>query len=192
MRYSYEYIRDAVSDCLKNGGISPLVVAIDGNCAAGKTTLAARLQSDLGGNVIHTDDFYLQKHQRTKERLCEVGGNVDYERFKEEALKGVKNGEKIDIYTCIHPDFNLVYKESLPPEHLNIVEGSYSLHPYFGNEYNIRVFLEIDYETQLERIRRRNGEIMLERFKNEWIPKENEYFRKFNIKEGCDIYFEMK
>ena len=33
------------------------IIAIDGRCAAGKTTLAARLGKELGGDVIHMDDF---------------------------------------------------------------------------------------------------------------------------------------
>lgn len=33
------------------------IIAIDGRCAAGKTTLAARLVKELGGDVIHMDDF---------------------------------------------------------------------------------------------------------------------------------------
>ena len=31
------------------------IIAIDGRCAAGKTTLAARLAKELGGDVIHMD-----------------------------------------------------------------------------------------------------------------------------------------
>ena len=34
------------------------IIAIDGRCAAGKTTLAARLVKELGGDVIHMDDFF--------------------------------------------------------------------------------------------------------------------------------------
>ena len=34
------------------------IIAIDGRCAAGKTTLAARLAKELGGDVIHMDDFF--------------------------------------------------------------------------------------------------------------------------------------
>lgn len=33
------------------------IIAIDGRCAAGKTTLAARLAKELGGDVIMMDDF---------------------------------------------------------------------------------------------------------------------------------------
>ena len=37
-----------------------VLVAIDGRCAAGKTTLAASLQAQLGCNVFHMDDFFLR------------------------------------------------------------------------------------------------------------------------------------
>ena len=41
-----------------------LVIAIDGRCASGKTTLAAYLKTALSCNVIHMDHFYLRKEQR--------------------------------------------------------------------------------------------------------------------------------
>ena len=185
MKYSYDEIKNAVSKYLQNTNETPILIAIDGNCAAGKTTLAARLQNDLGGNVFHMDDYYLQSYQRTENRLKETGGNVDYERFKKEVIEPLKRGETVEIYTCIHPNFVLQYKETLKYERLNIIEGSYSCHPYFGCPYKLQIFVEVDYEVQIERIRERNGEFMLRRFITEWIPKENEYFRKMKIKESC-------
>ena len=65
------------------------IIAIDGRCAAGKTTLAARLAKELGGDVIHMDDFFLRVEQRTPERMKEVGGNVDYERFEKTVLEQI-------------------------------------------------------------------------------------------------------
>lgn len=38
------------------------IIAIDGRCAAGKTTLAARLAKELGGDVIHMDVFFCRLH----------------------------------------------------------------------------------------------------------------------------------
>ena len=35
-----------------------VLVAIDGRCAAGKTTLALRLQEKLGCPLFHMDDFF--------------------------------------------------------------------------------------------------------------------------------------
>jgi hypothetical protein len=42
------------------------------------------LSEQPDATIFHMDDFYLQGRQRTYERLNEVGGNVDYERFAKE------------------------------------------------------------------------------------------------------------
>ena len=55
----------------------PLTLAIDGCCAAGKTTLARRLQEKYGCPVFHADDYFLQPYQRTPERLAQPGGNME-------------------------------------------------------------------------------------------------------------------
>ena len=59
---------------------TPFIIAIDGRCCAGKTTLAAKLKEQNGWSVFHMDDFFLQPKQRTKERLAQPGGNVDYDK----------------------------------------------------------------------------------------------------------------
>ncbi len=45
----------------------------------------------------------------------------------------------------------------LPPARLTIVEGAYSLHPYFGEYYDLAVFVTADLETRLARIGARPG-----------------------------------
>ena len=62
-------------------GQAPLVIAIDGRCGAGKTTLAQNLSQELSCSVIHLDHFFLRPQQRTPERLKQSGGNFDRERF---------------------------------------------------------------------------------------------------------------
>lgn len=174
----YPMIRQEIENLLKTTKMHPILLAIDGYCASGKTTLSMRLREEFDANVIHMDDFYLQKHQRTSKRLEEVGGNVDYERFQLEVLQPLLAGKEIAIYSCVHPDFHLEFKETLRAKRINIVEGSYALHPYFGNPYHFRILLEEDYQTRVARIRHRNGEVMLQRFLEEWIPKENQYFEE--------------
>ena len=70
-----------------------VIVAIDGKCTSGKTTLASKLAEIYDCNVFHMDDFFLRPEQRTPERFAEVGGNVDYERFQEEVLLPLKSGK---------------------------------------------------------------------------------------------------
>lgn len=163
----------------------PLVIGIDGMCASGKTTLGNYLQQEFGGNLFHMDDFFLQDHQRTKERLIEIGGNVDYERFREEVLDRIISKSTV-FYRPFHCAVRKIQEgREVPYQPLNIIEGSYSLHPYFGESYDLKIFLHRDKEKQIETIRIRNGEAMLQRFVTEWIPKENAYFEAFQIRQDC-------
>lgn len=166
----------------------PYVVAIDGMSGSGKTTLARQIQEKYPeSNVFHMDDYFLQSHQRTEERLAEIGGNVDYERFKAEIILHLKDEEGLvcRVYDCSTQTLGMEIKVSWKP--LVIIEGAYSQHPYFEDAYNLCVFCEISEEEQRIRIRERNGETMLERFVNEWIPKENAYFEKYKIREKSGL-----
>ena len=60
--------KDAVP-ALASGLKSPFLLAIDGRCAAGKTTLTTELAEQWDCNVIHMDDFYLPFRDRTPERM---------------------------------------------------------------------------------------------------------------------------
>ena len=70
-----------------------VIVAIEGSCAGGKTTLAEALGREYGCNVLPMDDFFLRPEQRTEQRFAQPGGNVDYERFFEEVLQPLLRGE---------------------------------------------------------------------------------------------------
>lgn len=71
----------------KEGLDEPLIVAIDGRCGSGKTTLGEYLEQVFDCNLFRMDDFFLRMEQRTPQRLKETGGNVDYERFEETVIK---------------------------------------------------------------------------------------------------------
>ena len=166
-----------------------VIVAIDGNCTAGKTTLAARLAQQYDCNVFHMDDFFLRPQQRTSERYAETGGNVDYERFQEEVLIPLKTGEAFSYRPFDCGTFTLSRPVAVTPKRLNIIEGTYSQHPYFGNPYDLKVFLTITAELQRQRILERPA-FLHQRFFEEWIPMEQRYFDGFAIPQNCDLYFE--
>lgn len=65
---------------------SPYIIAIDGKAGSGKTTLARQIQIDIGGVIIHMDDFFLPKVLQNEKRLMELGGNIHHERFKDEVI----------------------------------------------------------------------------------------------------------
>ncbi len=68
-----------------------------------------------------------------------------------------------------------------------VIEGSYSLRPDFRSIYTKKIFLDIDSTTQKQRLIKRVGKENYPQFQDLWIPKENAYFRKFQIREIADI-----
>lgn len=166
-----------------------VIVAIDGNSAAGKSTLAHLISCTFDCNIIHMDDFFLRPEQRTLERLKEIGGNVDYERFEEEVVTGIHSRKSFNYrpYDCKR--MKLKEEVYVEPKKLNVIEGVYSMHPSLTQDYDLKIFLQVKNEEQKKRILKRNGELMYKRYLEEWIPKENSYFLEFNIKEKCDIMY---
>ena len=164
-----------------------VVIALEGGSASGKTTLAMELQQRYGCSVFHMDDFFLRPEQRTKERLAQVGGNVDRERFYEEVVLPLNKGETIEYRRFDCSTFTLLPAVKIEVNKLVIIEGAYSTHPALGKYYDLSVFLEVEPELQKERILKRNGREKAERFFQEWIPMEQNYFEAFGVKERCDL-----
>lgn len=165
-----------------------VIAAIDGRCGSGKSYLSRLLANVYQCSVIHMDDFFLRPEQKTEERLLEVGGNIDYERFKDEVLAPIAQAREVfeyQRYDCGQQ--RLTESVRVCSKQLIVVEGSYSCHPYFRDSYDLKIFLDLDAETQKERILERNGAYMLSRFIGEWIPKENAYFEKFDVKQNCQL-----
>ena len=172
-----------------------VVLAIDGKCGAGKSTLATLLAGVYSANVLHMDDFYLPADLRTLNRLQKPGGNIHYERFSEEVLpvlKGLQKEQPLPlpasyrIFSCSTMD----YKKDpgiLSDRPLTIVEGSYSLRPEFREAYDLTVFLDISPKLQKERLLSRNGEEAYKNFESKWIPMELSYFEHYHIRSLCDL-----
>lgn len=177
-------IRPEIHRLLAEG--KQVLVAIDGSCTSGKSTLAAALEQEYPCNVFHMDDFFLRPQQRTEQRLAEPGGNVDYERFYQEVLLPLKAGNPFSypVYDCSVRE--LVPGPEVQPRQLNIVEGTYSQHPFFGECYDLKIFLTVDPELRRQRIARRPA-FLHRRFFEEWIPMEQRYFAAFSLEEKADL-----
>ncbi len=160
-------------------------VAVDGMCGAGKSTLGGLLAERYDCNLFHMDDFFLRPGQRTPKRYAEPGGNVDYERFREEVLARLpdEGGLVYRPFDC--GVMGLGAPRRVPRRRLNIIEGAYSCHPYFGDIYHVRLFAEVSEDVQRERLLERDGAEKYRRFTEEWIPMENRYFEAFGIREKC-------
>lgn len=163
------------------------IIAIDGRCGSGKTLLSGLLSEVFECEILHMDDFFLPSRLRTKERLSQPGGNVDYERFRDEVLTPLTEGKDIFYrpYDCKTDTFKPEIRISQSPVY--IIEGSYSLHPYLTDSYSLRIFLTCSPKAQLERILKRDGEKLLHRFTEEWIPMEERYFEALDTAGQCGL-----
>lgn len=162
------------------------IIAIDGRCASGKTTLAAALRQHYGCNVIPMDHFFLRPEQRTDQRLRTPGENVDHERFLEEVLIPLKRGEAFSYrpFDCSRMELSDLLRIGSHP--LTVVEGSYSCHRKLWEFYDLRIFLTVEPEEQMRRLIARNG-AYARVFREKWIPLEEAYFSAYDLQNRCDL-----
>ena len=162
-----------------------LIVAIDGRCGCGKSSLAERLAKELDGNVFHMDDFYLPFVKRPENWQQIPAGNMDLSRFRAQVLEPLLAGESIlyRAYACPQDQYRPAVE--LPIKPLSIVEGSYSQHPFLADAYDYKLFVTADKTAQTERLRNREGEHFTA-FEAIWMPMEEAYFRAFSVAEQAD------
>lgn len=166
----------------------PVVVAVDGRCASGKTTFAARCAQVFPDcSVFHMDDFFLPFEKRTAERLAQPGGNVDYERALEEVFVPLSRGEKVELRPFDCSDGSFRPAVTCPCRRLNIVEGSYAHHPALAGYSQVKIFLTCSPAVQLDRLAVRESPESLENFKTRWIPMEERYFAALDVRAGSQV-----
>ena len=166
---------------------APVFAAIDGRCAAGKTTLAAVLQKKSGCPVVHLDDFFLRPEQRTAERYAEPGGNVDRERLLEEVILPLEAKQDAEYQKFDCSVMRLGEQVHVPCAPLIVFEGSYALHPELRDHYHLKIFMDVDPKEQLDRIEARSGKEKRAMFEAKWIPLEEKYFSFYRVEDCADI-----
>lgn len=189
MDKNYTPLFDAIKVALERE--KTINIAIDGPCAAGKTSLAKELACAFDTRIIAMDDFFLPKELRTKKRYARPGGNVHYERFLTEIAPHLTRSTQGPIsykrFDCNKMDYTQPIV--LPFKPLTIVEGSYSMHKTLRDLYDIKVLLTIDPTQQESRLLQREGKERFAEFQAKWIPLEMIYFEDAKLKEICDFIF---
>lgn len=161
-----------------------ILVAIDGPCASGKSTLAGILARVFGAGTVHTDDFVIPHWLKTPERLQVPGGNLDDQRLIGEVLEPWKREEYIiyQRYDC--HDRRYVPADPIPRGDMLILEGSCALLPSLRVYADVRLFMTAPWEIRKERLIKRESPESFERFTDMWIPLENAYFEAYGLPDG--------
>lgn len=163
-----------------------LLIAIDGMSGSGKTTLGKLLKEELNANLFHIDDFFKKPSSEDFE-YSEYGSNIDFYKIENNIIKSVINKENatykpFDFKTHSHLEpVSVSYKD------VNIIEGSFSMHPYLYRSYDLCIYLKTSKVKQLKRIYKRSGLKRLKDFIKRWIPNENKYNKALKIQEKADI-----
>jgi len=167
---------------------SRVVIAIDGMAASGKSTLAEELRDHYDATVFHMDDYFLPLAKKTKKRLAMIGGNVNFELMRDEIHEKIKE-DKIE-HSKFNCKNNKLSKVDVELKQLVIVEGVYSFREELISYYDFLIYVEVDKEVQLDRLRNRDNKLF-EKFVNEWLPLERKYFAT-NIKAKADVILKVK
>ncbi len=170
---------DFVLSRIRNDG-GRYVIAVDGPCASGKTTLVDDLSHRMTFSRIAMDDFFLPPELRTPDRFSEKGGNIHYERFIDEVIAPLTAGKSFSYRRFSCRTLSYDGEVFIPGDGPVIVEGSYALHPEFPRYWDASFLLSIDRGEQIRRLSLRSPG-KLDMFISKWIPLEDEYFK------GCDI-----
>ena len=150
------------------GKPSRVIVALDGRCGSGKTSIAALLTRIFKCDVIHMDGHYLPFSRRKPDWEAQHAGNIDLAGVKRALL--ASSGEVL------------------------ILEGSYAHHPSLWtfpadkaeNLSCVKVFVTCAKEEQARRLLLREGAHFAE-FERLWIPLEERYFADLRVEEKSDL-----
>ena len=182
-----ESLISILAAALAQNPTKPLVLALDGRCGSGKTTLANTLARQFPASItLHTDDFYLPPAQRIRGWEKTPCANMDLARLRDEALRPAYAGQPVAYraYSCREGAY--LPPAQLPAQPLVILEGSYSHHPLLRPYETLRVFVTCTKAEQTRRLQAREGARYAD-FAARWVPLEEGYFAQHGIETSADF-----
>lgn len=186
----FSFLTQTIASLLEAHPERPVLIALDGRCGSGKTTLAVQLAEQFPGSaVFHTDDYYLPPAQRIRNWAETPCANMDLTRLREEVLVPAQAGAAVHCraYSCREGAY--LPEQCVPPAPLYILEGSYSHHPILAGFYDLKVFVTCSKKEQARRLQAREGE-RYENFVRRWIPLEEAYFAQCRIEALADLLWD--
>lgn len=146
-----------------------MLVAIDGEGGAGKSTLAARLAEALasdGGNVtvVCLDDFA---------RPSVLGW--DMRRMIDQVLDPLRAGRLGRYQRWDWPTDEGAEWHDVPADGVVIVEGVSAIRTELADRWDLTVWVSTSRAVRLERGIARDGEVMRSRWLEVWMPEEDAY-----------------
>ncbi|MCM0639298.1 uridine kinase family protein [Cellulomonas wangsupingiae] len=161
----------------------PVLVGIDGQGGAGKSTFARAVVPLLAGAVVvEGDDFYRDMDSCTRAALSPAAGvqrYFDWQRLRSEVLEPVRRGDP----TLRYQRYDWLLEEmggwvEMPMPDVVLVEGVYTLRPQLLDLVDIAVWVDASAETRLQRQveRGENADEWIAR----WVAAEDHYVATYD------------
>lgn len=157
----------------------PYFIGIGGPSGAGKSTLAQNIQKKMSG-VTHLklDNFFkpIEAFPRFKEwPNREVPENLEWEAFFV-ALQQLKKNQAVTVPTYSMADDRPVGTHEVQPTSIILVEGYLLfLYPYINELFDLKLYLDVPVNTQLERRLKRNPAMDIDYFQEVTVSVFKQY-----------------
>jgi uridine kinase len=171
----------------------PVLVALDGRSGTGKSTIAKRIASQLGGVEITADDFWVggkNSEWDAKNPQERAEQAIDWRRIRNEVLEPLLAGRQ----TSWHP-FNWKAGEGLAedtidsePKPLIVLDGAYSARPELSDIIDLAILVEVhdDDDRRSRLVNRENADYMAA-WHARWDPAEDYYFTNVRPRGSFDM-----
>jgi uridine kinase len=169
-------------DSLRADVPAPVLVALDGRSAAGKSTLAQQVAARTAALVIDGDDFYRggdDAFWRARSPAEKVDLVIDWRRQRT-LLTMLGRGEpaRWQPYDWEADDGRQGGEVHMGPAPVVILEGAYSARRELADLFALRVLLDVPRATRRERLLRREGERYRAEWEARWGQAEDLYFEQ--------------
>ncbi len=183
----------------------PVRVAIDGFCAAGKTTLADAVAQELAGSGRPVIRVCADKFQSPPEKRWQLGRHspegfyrhaIDVEAIRDQLLEPLNGPDQFSYRSSTYDIRNMKPNRSpmhaAAPDSLVIVDGLFLFMPMLMPYWDLTVFVDTPFNTCIERARLRNQEgfkdadSVEKRYRERYWPGYQLYLEEFDPKSLVD------
>jgi uridine kinase len=173
---------------------TPVLVALDGRSATGKSTVAGLVGHRMGALVIDSDDFYrggTDAYWDAMTAAQKMDLVIDWERQRA-VLERLHRREVATWrpYDWDADDGSLAAEVTGGPAEVVILEGAYSARPELADLLSLRVVLQLPRAIRRERLLQREGERYRAEWEARWGAAEDLYFETMMPPEAFDMVLE--
>jgi len=182
----------AAADRCRAARMGPVLVALDGRSATGKSTMAAALAHLLDATVVEGDDFYAggsDAEWRARTPARRVALCIDWQRMRAQALEPLLAGRPASW----HPfDWEsgaglAQHTISCEPAPVLVLDGVYSGRPELADLVDVAVLLRLPEAQRLRRLATREGDAFMADWHRLWESAEEYYFAHVRPPHSFDV-----